>query len=68
MRCDSCRLAKINGRVCHETGCPAAWRTEVRECRACGTPFRPDSRAQHECSEECTAAYHGLVSDAGGES
>ncbi len=60
MRCQSCQLLRINGHLCHETGCPDAWRTETRECRECGTPFRPESRAQHECCESCACAYAGL--------
>ncbi len=60
MRCQSCQLLRINGHLCHETGCPDAWRTETRECRECGSDFRPESRAQHECCESCACAYAGL--------
>ena len=43
--CDQCQLARINGLVCHETGCPNAgktWESErgewvkYVECRECG--------------------------------
>ncbi len=63
MRCDSCQLVRINGVVCHETGCPQAWRTKVRECRECGGEFVPESRGQRECCESCAAAYAGLPCD-----
>jgi hypothetical protein len=66
MRCDQCRVLRINGVRCHETGCPAAYRDETRECRECGRKFRPESRAQRECSGECAAHYAGLEF-AGGE-
>ncbi len=45
MKCDQCAIASINGRVCHEIGCPnigARWDVESgawvkqRECRECG--------------------------------
>lgn len=61
MRCDSCQLVRINGAVCHETGCPEAWK-RVRSCRECGQRFVPDERGQTCCDEECHAAYHGLPS------
>lgn len=59
--CQSCQLVRINGLVCHETGCPDAWRTELRECRECGTEFVPDTRRQLDCSGECWRAYVGLA-------
>ncbi len=49
MQCRSCQLARINGIVCHETGCPDAWRDEERECKECGCDFEPDSRWQTHC-------------------
>lgn len=61
MRCQSCELLRINGVVCHEIGCPDAWRDEVRECRECGTAFRPTLyRHQHFCCEGCLNAYYGI--------
>lgn len=57
--CDQCELLRINGVVCHETGCPNAWRDEERECEWCGTKFKPEEKHQDCCSEECTEAYHG---------
>ncbi len=70
MRCQSCQVLRINGVLCHETGCPDSWRTEVRECRECGSEFRPESRAQHCCDDSCAAAYAGLdyADDLPGES
>jgi hypothetical protein len=46
MRCDACQAATINGKFCHETGCPNAKKTWVPEraewirfveCRECGS-------------------------------
>lgn len=53
MRCCQCQLLRINGVVCHETGCPLAYRDERRECRWCGTEFAPEDRGQVYCSPEC---------------
>lgn len=58
-QCDSCQLLRINGVVCHETGCPAAWKDKRPECKWCGTEFKPEHRHQDTCSESCAEAYHG---------
>jgi hypothetical protein len=58
--CQSCEQLRINGVVCHESGCPDAWRDETRECRWCGSRFRPEYRNQRECTDGCYAAYRGL--------
>lgn len=50
MCCDQCELARINGVLCHETGCPLAYRDSVRECRECGCDFSPESRHQRICA------------------
>jgi hypothetical protein len=59
MRCDSCQLLRINGIVCHETGCPDAWRTRLRECHWCGTEFAPENQYQCFCDPSCHASYYG---------
>lgn len=60
-RCDHCDLVRINGIRCHETGCPAAWRDETRECKECGSPFEPDDRRQVFCSVECYGSHWGYI-------
>ncbi len=60
MRCQSCELARINGVICHETGCPNAHRFSLRECRWCGTEFAPEHPRQWECDESCHRSYCGL--------
>lgn len=59
--CDSCQLVRINGVVCHETGCPDAWKDEIRECEECGSEFKPESRLQYCCDDYCSNAYNGLT-------
>lgn len=54
--CDSCEVLYINGVKCHETGCPEAWKDEVRECGWCGGDFQPEDRHQKYCSESCAEA------------
>lgn len=58
-----CEKLRINGVVTHEIGCPEAWRDEIRECKECGTEFKPEQRHQECCSHSCTVAYHGLPCD-----
>lgn len=39
--CDSCSPANINGILCHEAGCPDAWKDYIIECFQCGCEFYP---------------------------
>jgi len=57
--CHSCELLRINGVVTHETGCPDAWRDEVRACEWCGQKFLPKERHQVCCEHSCQVAYSG---------
>lgn len=50
VKCDGCQLARINGVLCHETGCSEAWRDEIRECGTCGSDFEPQYREQRLCA------------------
>ena len=56
--CDSCEVLVINNVICHETGCPDAWKDESRECKWCGRRFRPKARNQEFCDADCAEAYH----------
>jgi hypothetical protein len=58
-RCSACQLLRINGVVCHETGCPEAWRDYQRECEWCGSLFTPEYRGESFCSEDCNRADYG---------
>jgi hypothetical protein len=49
--CNGCNPARINGVLCHETGCPDAWRDRARDCFQCGCDFLPESRFQSVCSD-----------------
>ena len=55
--CPSCETARINGILCHEQGCPDAWRSYRRECQWCGSEFLPEDRDQTCCSDECAESY-----------
>ena len=57
--CDGCSPTVINGTLCHERGCPEAWRDYVRECPWCGQEFRPTDREQRFCDDDCAEAYGG---------
>lgn len=57
MHCNSCEMLAINGRACHEVGCPDAWRTEIRNCKWCGQDFVPDDSYQICCEDSCSEAY-----------
>ena len=54
MRCQSCELMRINGVVCHEIGCPDAWKDYNKRCFECGCDFQPEDRHQ----EICFDCYH----------
>ena len=55
--CHSCEALIINGVLCHERGCPDAWKDYPRNCRWCGREFKPESRDQGFCDDECAQAY-----------
>ncbi len=50
--CNGCNPSTINGVLCHESGCPDAWRDYTRECFECGCDFLRESRHQNTC-EDC---------------
>jgi len=50
----------INGVLCHETGCPDAWKDKKHECRECGSAFEPENRYQEFCGDACFSAYRGI--------
>ena len=56
--CNQCEVLYINGIKCHETGCPEAYKDEVKECLWCGSKFKPDDKDQNCCSEECLQDYN----------
>jgi len=58
--CSSCEVLRINGVVCHESGCPEAWKDEVRECGWCGQNFKPEDRHQECCSHSCEMSFCGI--------
>ena len=59
-KCDSCDSATINGVYCHETGCPEAYKAEVRECKECGQQFSPEHPLQQFDTNVCYAHYYGI--------
>jgi len=56
--CDLCDVLVINNVICHETGCPNAWKDETRECKWCGRCFRPENRNQEFCGSACAESYN----------
>ncbi len=56
--CDGCNPMMIQGVLCHETGCPDAWRDSTVECPWCGQDFTPEERYQRFCDESCAEAYN----------
>jgi hypothetical protein len=49
--CDGCSPARINGVLCHEQGCPEAWRDYAIACRECGCEFLREERYQRTCPD-----------------
>lgn len=56
--CHSCEIMTINGKRCHEQGCPESWKDEKRECKWCGTKFKPESFDQKFCDDSCAEDYN----------
>lgn len=56
--CDSCQVLVINNHICHEHGCPEAYKDEVRECKWCGSNFKPENNDQQFCCDDCNEAYY----------
>ena len=54
--CDSCQPSRIQGKLCHEHGCPDAWKDYERECFQCGCEFIPEDRYQSHC-DGCLREY-----------
>jgi hypothetical protein len=61
--CKQCEAIVINGVLCHETGCPEAYKDQVRECKWCGQEFTPEEQRQEFCSEDCYRDYYNLPAD-----
>lgn len=57
MDCSNCEAVYINGVLCHEQGCPDAWRTGTRECIWCGQDFIPEFKGQICCCADYLEAY-----------
>ena len=53
--CDGCRLAVIDGQLCHEIGCPESWRDTAISCHDCGCDFIRSERNEIVCPD-CAAA------------
>lgn len=52
--CDGCIPDTINGVLCHEQGCPFAWRDYPKVCAACGEQFYSRHGTQKYCGmEDC---------------
>jgi hypothetical protein len=75
IRCDQCELLRVNGIVCHETGCPNAGKhfdpetsewTRYVSCRECGElqvegeSCCEDEAAHQMICEECGREYYDL--------
>ena len=56
--CNSCEVLFINGVKCHETGCPEAYKDQIKECAWCGAEFTPEVKYQNCCSEDCYLNYN----------
>jgi hypothetical protein len=58
--CQSCQALMINKVLCHEIGCPDAWKDYKHECKWCGNEFIPEERNQNFCDQSCCNAYFGF--------
>lgn len=51
--CDGCSPSMVNGVLCHESGCPDAWRDRGVACFECGCDFFPSERGLRTCPDCC---------------
>jgi hypothetical protein len=49
--CDQCQALRINGVLCHETGCPVAWKGHAVDCFVCGCEFVPEEKYDRTCPD-----------------
>ena len=49
--CDGCSPGMVNGTLCHEFGCPDAWRDRAKACFVCGCAFYPTEQYQRVCPD-----------------
>jgi hypothetical protein len=61
--CKSCEAMMINGVLCHEEGCPEAYKDYKEECAWCGADFIPEYAGQNCCSDSCYCEYNGIDID-----
>ena len=61
--CKNCEALMINHLLCHEMGCPDAWKDERRSCNWCGSEFTPEESGQKCCCDSCFNAYWGYPDD-----
>lgn len=49
--CNDCSPTRINGILCHEQGCPSAWKDRPKTCSVCEANFyAPDNSGRKTCS------------------
>ena len=64
MKCDQCQAIRIQGIICHETGCPNSHidldtgKPYHKECKWCGSEFELQEKYQEFCCAECAECYY----------
>ena len=51
--CDGCNPSMVNGVLCHEHGCPEAWRDVAKECDECGGEFYAETPPNQKMCWDC---------------
>lgn len=49
--CDGCIPCSVNGHLCHEAGCPDAWRDQEQSCFVCGCDFFRTEKHERICPD-----------------
>ena len=65
--CQSCHSVAYGGRVCHQAGCPEAWRDESHACLQCGQVFQLEYDGQLYCGQVCRIADGGGILELAGD-
>jgi hypothetical protein len=48
--CDGCSPSRINGVLCHESGCPCSWKDYAKKCIVCERKFYTKSHWVRTCN------------------
>jgi hypothetical protein len=52
--CNSCSPSRVDGVICHEAGCPDAWKDNPKECSNCDRNYYAERRGLFGMCPRCS--------------